>query len=138
MSRSRNQIRKSPRAGERILIVNHRGHEEPKQFLGREAVTTSPDLSLNVCVPNGPGIFACAIRYFDAIVFAQLFPLRSIGADLDLTSVIEHPDFHDPLIVIGRPLVLDFLALFHRRDVILLDHDCVAASLLAAAKPSDQ
>jgi hypothetical protein len=138
MSRSRNQIRKSPRAGERIFIVNHRGHEEPKQFLGKEAVTTSPDLSLNVCVPNGPRIFACAIRYFDAIVFAQLLPLRSIGTDLDPTSVIEHPNFHNPLFIIGRPLVFDLLALFCCDDIVLPDYDGFAACLFAAAKSSDQ
>jgi len=51
---------------------------------------------------------------------------------------IEHPDFHDPLFVIGRLLVFDFLALFHRRDVVLPDYDCVAALLFAAAKAKDQ
>jgi hypothetical protein len=106
--------------------------------LGKEAVTTSPDLSLSVGVPNGPGIFACAIRYFDTIVFAQLLPLRSIRTDLNLTSVIEHPDFHDPLLVIRRLLVFDFLALFCCSDIVLPDYYCFAAFLLAAAKASDQ
>jgi hypothetical protein len=88
--------------------------------------------SLNLCVPNGSGVFAYAIRDFDSIVFAQFLPLRSIGVNLDRTPVVAHPDFHDPLFVIGRPLVFNFLALLRRRDLILPDHDRVTAFLFAA------
>jgi hypothetical protein len=64
--------------------------------------------------------------------------LPSIGTDLDCTAVIEHPNFHNPLLVIGRPLVVEFLALFCRRDVVLPDYDCFAGFLFAAAEASDQ
>jgi len=40
--------------------------------------------------------------------------LRSIGVNLDRAAVVAHPYFYDPLFVIGRPLVFDFLALFRR------------------------
>jgi len=85
--------------------------------------------------PNGSSVLTCAIRDFDPIVFAQFLPLRSIGANLDGTAVVAHPDFYDPLLVIGRPLVFDFLALFHRSDVILPDHDRVAVFLSQPATP---
>jgi hypothetical protein len=58
--------------------------------------------------------------------------LGLIGVDFNPTPVVEHLDFHDSLFVIGRPLVFDFLALFHRRDVLLPDHDRVAALLFTA------
>jgi hypothetical protein len=87
---------------------------------------TRARFSLNLCVPNDSSVRTCAIRDFDPIVLTQFLPLRSIGANLDGTAVFAHPDFYDPLFVIGRPLVFDFLALFYRGDVILPDHDRVA------------
>src|SRR6266436_904769 len=119
-NRSRKRIRKSPHSGEPNSDFNKKN--------------TSPDLLLNLGIPNRSGIFACAIRNFDSIVFAQFLPLPSIGTDLDRTAVIEHPNFHDPLFVIGRPLVFDLLALFRRRDIVLPDYDCFAALLFAAAQ----
>jgi hypothetical protein len=88
--------------------------------------------SLNLGVPNRSSIFAYAIRDLDPLVFAQFLPLRSIPTDFNPASVIEHPDFYDPLLVIGRPLVFECLTLFHCCDVIPPDHDRVAIFLLAA------
>jgi hypothetical protein len=93
------------------------------------------EFSVNLGVPNRSGIFAHTIRDPDSIVFVQFFPLRLIGTDLDPAAVVEHPHFHDPLFVIGRPLVFDFLALFYRCHVILPDHDCVATFFSQAARP---
>src|SRR5436190_20626877 len=90
--------------------------------------------SLNLGVPNRSRIFACAIRDSDLLVFAQLLPLCSIRADFNPASVIDHPDFYDPLFVIGRPLVFDCLTLFHRCDVILPDHDRAAIFLFTAGQ----
>ena len=70
--------------------------------------------------------------------FSRNFSHCSIGAELNSTAVVAHADFHDPLFVIGRPFVFDFVALFRRRDVVLPYYDCFAAFLLAAAKASDQ
>jgi hypothetical protein len=95
-------------------------------------------LSINLGAPNRPGIFSYMIRDLDLIVFAQFLPLRAIGADFDPTSNVAHPDFYDPLFVIRRPLILDFFALFHRRDVILPDHDRVATFLFATDQPNQQ
>ena len=105
--------------------------------MGKRSFTRAR-FSLNLSVPNGPGILAHAIRDFDPIVFAQFLPLRSIGVDFNRTAVVEHPGFHDPLFVIGRPLVFDFLALFHRRNLILSDHDRVATFLFTTAHTSRQ
>jgi hypothetical protein len=88
-------------------------------------------LSLNLGVPNRSGIFAHTIRNLDLILFVQSLPLRSIGADFDRAAVVAHPDLYDPLFVIGRPLVFDFLALLHGRDVILPDYNRVAIFLFA-------
>ena len=85
------------------------------------------------CV-NRFGIFPDAVFDFYSIVFARLLPLRLFGADFNPAPVIEHSHFHDPLFVIGRPFAFDFLALLHRRNIILPDHDCFATLLFAAAE----
>ncbi len=83
-------------------------------------------------------ILAHAIRDFDRIAFAQFLPLRSIDVDFNRTAIIDHPDFHDPLFAIGGPLVFDFLALFHRSNMILPDRDRVATLLFAASQTTRQ
>jgi hypothetical protein len=87
--------------------------------------------SVDLRAPNSSSVLTRPIRHLDLIVFAQFLPLRSIGADFDRAAVVAHPDFYDPLVVIGRPLIFDFLALFDSRDVILPDHDCVPTFLFA-------
>src|SRR6266436_896875 len=131
-NRSRRRIRKSPHSGKQSQNLTTKA---PRRS---ESATTRPDLLLDLGIPNRSRIFPCAIRNFDSIAYAQFLPLPSIGTDLDCTAVIEHPNFHDPLFVIGRPLVFDLLALFRRRDIVLPDYDCFAGFLFAAAKASDQ
>src|SRR6266478_1660066 len=130
-SRSQRRIRKSPRGGEQSQNLTTKA---PRHS---ESATTRPDLLLDLGIPNRSRILACAIRNFDSIVFAQSLPLPSIGTNLDCTAVIEHPNFYNPLFVIGRLLVFDLLALFRRRDIVP-DYDCFAGFLFATAKASDQ
>jgi hypothetical protein len=91
--------------------------------------------SVDLGVPHGSSVITRPIRNPDLVVFAQLLPLRSIGADFDRSSVVAHPGFYDPLVVIGRPPIFDFLAFFHSRDVILPDHDGVATPPFASEEP---
>ena len=113
--------------------MNQNANANSKNVIGKRSFTRTW-FSLNLGVPNGSGILAHPIGDFDPIAFAQFFPLRLTDMDFDRATVVKHPDFHDPLFVIGRPLVFDFLALFHRGKIILPDHDCVATFLSAAAQ----
>ena len=57
---------------------------------------------------------------------------------LQCQPCVEHPDFQDPLFMIDRPLVFDFLALFQRSNIILPDHDHVGTFLIAPAQAHQQ
>src|SRR5262249_31240155 len=96
------------------------------------------EFSVNLGVPNRFGVFAHMIADADPLILAQILPLRSIGAKLDRTAVVAHPNFYGPLFVLVCPLVLNSITLFHGRDVILPDQNRVRGLFLPAAQVSNQ
>jgi len=77
----------------------------------------STDSSVNLSGPNRSSVLTHSIRYLDSTVLVQFLPTRLISLDLNCAAVVAHPDFYNPLFVIGRPLIFDFLALFYRCHV---------------------